>query len=48
MCLWLEEHPLEWPRHFNTSLGVRHLCLLLKPFTGIFLRLNDDVLHLKM
>ena len=48
MCLRLEEHPLERPRHLDPSLCRGDLGLLLKPFTGIFLGLNNNGLHLKM
>jgi len=48
MGLRLEEQPLERPGHFDTPFCRRNLRLLLKPFTGIFLGLNDDGLHLKM
>lgn len=48
MGLRLEEHPLEGPGHLDPTFCRRDLCLLLKPFTAIFLGLNDDGLHLKM
>jgi len=48
MRLRLEEHPLERPRHLDPSLCRGDLGLLLKPFTGIFLGLNNNGLHLKM
>ena len=48
MGLRLEEKPLERPGHFDAPFCRRNLGLLLKPFTGIFLGLNDDGLHLKM
>jgi hypothetical protein len=48
MSLRLEQHPLKRPAHFDPSFGRGNLALVLKPFPGIFLGLDDDGLHLKM
>ena len=48
MSLRLEQHPLKRPGHLDPPFGCGNLALVLKPFTGIFLGLDDDGLHLKM